>query len=242
MGAIASQITTLTIVFSTVYLDIDQRKHQSSASLAFARGIHRIPVISPHKWPVRRKMFPFDDVIMTTWYNGCSHNGNKFSRCFSNSNLCIGEWLLTAEKILDGCKKKRTSSILQSTFSHFTHPLGTAAVDSSKVDTAIAAELLSSWQIILCSVPSVSTQFACIVHVGQHGLHWLQGVQMESARWPLLLRHYGIELNINISKPRQMAATLQIAFSNSFLMGITVSYSICPQWAKYTIMIQHWFR
>ena len=49
---------------STVYSDADQRKHQSSASLAFVRGIHRGPVNSPHKWPVTRKMFPFDDVIM----------------------------------------------------------------------------------------------------------------------------------------------------------------------------------
>ena len=40
------------------------RKHQSSASLAFVRGIHRGPVNSPHKWPVTRKMFPLDDVIM----------------------------------------------------------------------------------------------------------------------------------------------------------------------------------
>ena len=64
MGAIASQITSLTIVYSTVYSDADQRKHQSSASLAFVRGIHRGPVNSPHKWPVTRKMFPFDDVIM----------------------------------------------------------------------------------------------------------------------------------------------------------------------------------
>ena len=64
MGAIASQITSLTIVFSTVYSDADQNKHQSSASLAFVQGIHRGPVNSPHKWPVTRKMFPFDDVIM----------------------------------------------------------------------------------------------------------------------------------------------------------------------------------
>ena len=40
MGAMASQITNLTIVYSTVYSDADQRKHQSSASLAFVRGIH----------------------------------------------------------------------------------------------------------------------------------------------------------------------------------------------------------
>ena len=64
MGAKASQITSLTIVYSTVYSDADERKHQSSTSLAFVRGIHRGPVNSPHKWPVTRKMFPFDDVIM----------------------------------------------------------------------------------------------------------------------------------------------------------------------------------
>ena len=64
MGAMASQITSLTIVYSTLYSDPDQRKHQSSASLAFVREIHRGPVNSPHKWPVTRKMFPFHDVIM----------------------------------------------------------------------------------------------------------------------------------------------------------------------------------
>ena len=64
MGAITSQIISLMIVYSIVYSDADQRKHQSSASLAFVRGIHRGPVKSPHKWPVTRKMFPFDDVIM----------------------------------------------------------------------------------------------------------------------------------------------------------------------------------
>ena len=64
MSTIASQITSLTIVYSSVYSGADQRKPQSSASLAFVRGIHRGPVNSPHKWPVTRKMFPFDDVIM----------------------------------------------------------------------------------------------------------------------------------------------------------------------------------
>ena len=60
MSAIASQITSITIVYSTVYPGADQSKHQSSASLAFVWRI----VNSPHKWPVTRKMFPFDDVIM----------------------------------------------------------------------------------------------------------------------------------------------------------------------------------
>ena len=64
MSTTASLITNLTIVYSTVYSDADQTKHQSTASLAFVWGIHRGPVNSPHKWPVTRNMFPFDDVIM----------------------------------------------------------------------------------------------------------------------------------------------------------------------------------
>ena len=56
MGTIASQIISLTVVYSTVYSGADQRKHQSSAPLAFVWGIHRRPVNSPHKWPVTRKM------------------------------------------------------------------------------------------------------------------------------------------------------------------------------------------
>ena len=43
----------------------DQRKHQSSTSLAFVQGIHRWPVNSPHKWPVTREIFPIDDVIIS---------------------------------------------------------------------------------------------------------------------------------------------------------------------------------
>ena len=58
MTAMASQITSLMIVYSTVYSSADQRKHQSSASLAFVGGIHRRSVNSPHKGPVTRKMFP----------------------------------------------------------------------------------------------------------------------------------------------------------------------------------------
>ena len=51
--------------YSNLCSGADQRKHQSSASMAFVRGIHQWPVNSPHKGPVTRKMFPFDDVIMT---------------------------------------------------------------------------------------------------------------------------------------------------------------------------------
>ena len=59
-----AQITSLTIGYSTFYSGADQRKYQSSASLAFVLEIHRWPMNSTHKGPVTRKMFPFDDVIM----------------------------------------------------------------------------------------------------------------------------------------------------------------------------------
>ena len=92
MGAMASRITSLTIVYSSVCSGADQRKHQNSASLAFVWGIHRGPVNSPHKWPVTRKIFPFDEVIMhllfrtdNTYASGkmfivCSDNGVSLVR------------------------------------------------------------------------------------------------------------------------------------------------------------------
>ena len=64
MGTMVSQITSFTIVYSTVYSGADQRKHKSSASMDVERGIHWSPMNSPHNGTVTRKMFPFDDVIM----------------------------------------------------------------------------------------------------------------------------------------------------------------------------------
>ena len=66
-GAMASQITGVSIAYSTVCSGAHHRKHQASTSLAFERGIHRSPVNSPHKGPATRKIFPFDDVIMPTY-------------------------------------------------------------------------------------------------------------------------------------------------------------------------------
>ena len=67
MSTMVSQITSLTIVYSTIYSGTDERKHQSSVSQAFVRGIHWWPVNSPHKDPVTWKIFSFDDVIMPWW-------------------------------------------------------------------------------------------------------------------------------------------------------------------------------
>ena len=89
MDAMASQITSPTIVYSTVYSGADQRKYQSFASLPFVRGIQRWPVNSSHKGPVKRKMFPFDDVIMvyvcipclTLVWQTYYHSLSKISDC-----------------------------------------------------------------------------------------------------------------------------------------------------------------
>ena len=70
MSEMASQITSLMMVSQPFNSGTDRRKHQSSASLAFVRGIPRWPVNFPHKGPVMRKMFPFDDVIMHQRYEG----------------------------------------------------------------------------------------------------------------------------------------------------------------------------
>ena len=96
-GTIASQITSLTIVYSTVYSDADQWKHKSSASLAFVRGIHRGPVNPPHKWPVTRKMFPFgshhDDFMVALLERG------PLKMCISK---CVLLWLYY-QFIIDVC-------------------------------------------------------------------------------------------------------------------------------------------
>ena len=69
MDTIASQIISLTIVYSTVYSVQIKENTKAPRHWAFVRTIHRGPVNSPHKWLVTRKMFPFEDVIMSnlTW-------------------------------------------------------------------------------------------------------------------------------------------------------------------------------
>ena len=90
MSLMVFQITSLTIVYSIVYSSVFQRKHQSSAPLAFEWGIHRSPVNSPHKWQVTRKYFHLMTSSWEFWvYVACvagwercmmtSWHGNAFS-------------------------------------------------------------------------------------------------------------------------------------------------------------------
>ena len=85
MGTVTSQITSLTIVYTTVNSDADQSKHQSSASLA------------PHKWPVTRKMFPFDDVIMHSL--NCVDPSCFMLKFAQSRRLSCNPWLSTV-----GCR------------------------------------------------------------------------------------------------------------------------------------------
>ena len=96
MGTMASQITSLTIAYSTIYSGTDQRKHQSSASLASVRGIRRWPVNSPHKGQVTGKLLTFDDAIMTykmllsltvVWVKGFPRS--KKNKAFGNGLLTL---------------------------------------------------------------------------------------------------------------------------------------------------------
>ena len=91
MGVKSTQIKGVSIVYSTVCSGADQRKPQTSVSLSLVRRIHRWPVNSPHKGPVTRKMFPFDDVIMIAWHSSKHFRINKlpFERWVHRDNLLI---------------------------------------------------------------------------------------------------------------------------------------------------------
>ena len=96
ISAMASQNTSVSFVYSNVCSGTDKRKHQSFASLAFVRGIHRSPVNSPHKRPVTRKMSPFDDVII---YQKCHFLQFSIPRVLDKSismSLLMMAWVLTS--------------------------------------------------------------------------------------------------------------------------------------------------
>ena len=106
MGEMASQITSLAIVYSTVYSGADQRKHQSSASLAFVLGIPRGPVNSPHKWPVshwgRVTHICVSEIIITGPDNGLSP-GRRQAIIWTNAGiLLIGPLRINFNEILIG--------------------------------------------------------------------------------------------------------------------------------------------
>ena len=116
MSAKASQITSISTVCSAVCSGAHHRKHHSSISLAFVRGIHRWPVDSPHKRSVTRKMVPFGDVIMRhlfkvnffrrevqtfDWFFACVANGPVDNR---STLVQVMAWCLAGVKTLPQLK------------------------------------------------------------------------------------------------------------------------------------------
>ena len=109
MSAMASQITSLIIVYSTVYSGAELRKHQSAASLAFGWGIHRWPVNFLHKGPVTWNMFLFDDVIMKSWNCEISTGYSKKIMCISivhRWKAGLGGWVIISDVTWGPCHLK----------------------------------------------------------------------------------------------------------------------------------------
>ena len=130
MGTMAYQITTLTIVYSTAYSGVDQKKHRSPSSLVFVRGIHRWPVNSPHKWPVTRKMFPFDDVIIFFCLR-CIWGGIRLF-VFKMPYLCggISRWV----------------TILHICYMHFNIQVYTCTLDYTEKRMSLFCRICQRWQ------------------------------------------------------------------------------------------------
>ena len=89
MGAMASQITSLTTVYATFHSGADQRKYQNSTSLAFVGEIHRSPVNSTHKGPVTRKKFPSDDYIMLCEVNTIVADDLETQRASASTDVVL---------------------------------------------------------------------------------------------------------------------------------------------------------
>ena len=102
ISVMSSQITSVSIVCSTVCSSADQRRHQSSTSLAFVRALHWWPVNSHHKGPVTLKMFPFDDVIrsgsqrmIASWTSvSDSKSGHSYNGIGLSMKQASSPWLL----------------------------------------------------------------------------------------------------------------------------------------------------
>ena len=98
MSTMASHITGLRL-FTERFVQVQIKENISSASLAFVRGIHRWPVNSPHKWPVMRKMFPFNDVIMKSSDQWSSQQEAHLCGQRSHGNSSCGPVILKGTNI-----------------------------------------------------------------------------------------------------------------------------------------------
>ena len=105
MSAMAYQNYRRLDCFHNRFFRRRSKEHQSSASLAFARGIHRWPVISPHKGPVTRIFFPFDDVIMglcrSTVLHSPHHGQNIDQNFIDIYSIAVDTFVNTDDEVSD---------------------------------------------------------------------------------------------------------------------------------------------
>ena len=167
MTAIASQITSLTIVYSTVDSDAEQREHQSSVSLAFVWGIHRGPVNSPHKWPVTRKMFPFDDVIMI------SHGKVLYPRHFS-VGITICHKHNTKETVLFGASMPLLNVCVKTVYNVTAKMLWPRSLGGNGRKSFVTIELIC--RATRCCIMEICILFFAICR-GRHFENGLVGVK-----------------------------------------------------------------
>ena len=144
MVAMASHITGVWSIWSNVCSSADQIKYQSSAPLIFVRGNHRLPVDSHHKGPVTRRMFPFDDVIMSTGITAVSNVKPRQPQQWDASTRRIGprgmenklpEWTDQSEIRL----KIKIWFSLKTTASYETHPSFSFPIGFAERKTILAA-------------------------------------------------------------------------------------------------------
>ena len=89
MTMLASQITSLMVVYSIVYLSVNQRKHQSSASLAFVWGIHRDRWILRTKGQLRGKCF---HLVTSSWFFSVPFSWSKHIQLIHTQWNSSGEY------------------------------------------------------------------------------------------------------------------------------------------------------
>ena len=175
MSAMASQITSLMLVYSTVYSGPDQRKHRSSASLAFVWGFHWWLVNSLHKGPVMRKMFPFDDVIMyklvvlCCWYIiSCHWNAVQYNMIIHTS--------LTEYKSVSIHKKHPISRTMGFLLWWFFRKL-TKLIMVPHNGTALYHKfLVDLWNIFTHILQDCLTHLPLVPHIciSESGQHWFR--------------------------------------------------------------------
>ena len=143
MSARVSQITGVSFVCSTACSGADQRKHQSSLSVAFVRGIHRSPMYSPHKGNAQN---------ISIWWR---HHENVWFISYGKSTLHL----------------RNTITLRQSSFHSFFNELFIWMTDAYKRITAVNKWLFSSSNVknLVCIENGSRTRYT-LEHATRSGM------------------------------------------------------------------------